>query len=731
MTSRRYNREASKRGVALIVTVGFLAVLILMAVAFSVSMRVERLAARNFSDVIQARQWAQSALSRAMQDLDVRVGDQMRLPDSDLVIASAGGAQVYLYTNSAQLYVPASLRGDAHRVVPQWIDGKDSADKTVARYAYQIFDCSGFLDPNFGGASNLVPSARGIATNGFDLWISHDLLSEVVAGKEVDLKEGLRQRSDIAGPPPTGGNTSPWYEFSSLADFWFTVGSTNYGAGLLTEFPRNFFPYSRFPVGYLVTNVAVPTVGTNVFVGFEAKEWDVTGAPVPRGRMEPEFVKMGLSQAQAWELAACVADYCDSDNFLSVAEPTNACTEATPLINEVTFEGRWDAANSRLTIKPRIELWFPFAGTTNTAQYRVAIVITNWAPVPDLKPGIPPAINSGRYQYVGDVTRGSWQYNDFWTTVDTLPDAVATGTPPANFNGYYVDIDRIILQDKAGGGRMVDGVRNLRVPLQFLTTDGAAHSGGKAVNDPRLNAYTNQWVDTVAGGGTPTSMGAFNTGVCNPGAVGQDFEGVGGTPFIYIANRPLRSVGELGMVGHQTNRPWSTIRLLGDGAFPVLDRFALITNPPVRHGMININTWNESVLATAFNAAPTDRYPGEPAAAALNVAAAQSVASTIRTRTQTTLFRNLSEIASVGPTLGSLDRLQSEGIVRNSSELLGVRQQVFTILFAAQSLADSGSNVMGEQRGIAVIWRDPYRVKDADGQDYHPAFVRFFRWLDD
>ena len=70
----------SKRGVALIVTIGFLAVMILMAVAFTISMRVERLAARNFSDVVQTRQWTQSALNYAIRDADNNIGNNMLLP---------------------------------------------------------------------------------------------------------------------------------------------------------------------------------------------------------------------------------------------------------------------------------------------------------------------------------------------------------------------------------------------------------------------------------------------------------------------------------------------------------------------------------------------------------------------------------------------------------------------------------------------------------------------------
>ena len=82
--------KSEKSGVALIMAVGFLAVLILLAVGFAVSMRVERLAARNYSDVVAARQFVRTGMTRAMTDLDARLQTDPLLVTSQGVWPGAG-----------------------------------------------------------------------------------------------------------------------------------------------------------------------------------------------------------------------------------------------------------------------------------------------------------------------------------------------------------------------------------------------------------------------------------------------------------------------------------------------------------------------------------------------------------------------------------------------------------------------------------------------------------------
>ncbi|MGD0650812.1 MAG: hypothetical protein ABSA97_06695 [Verrucomicrobiia bacterium] len=59
----------TKRGIALVLTLGILALVTLLLIAFVTSMRVENMAAKNFNDMIKARQLAQAAVDDAVGQL--------------------------------------------------------------------------------------------------------------------------------------------------------------------------------------------------------------------------------------------------------------------------------------------------------------------------------------------------------------------------------------------------------------------------------------------------------------------------------------------------------------------------------------------------------------------------------------------------------------------------------------------------------------------------------------
>ena len=58
-----------RRGVALVLTLGILALVTLLLIAFVTSMRVENMASKNFNDLIKARQLAQAAVDQAVAQL--------------------------------------------------------------------------------------------------------------------------------------------------------------------------------------------------------------------------------------------------------------------------------------------------------------------------------------------------------------------------------------------------------------------------------------------------------------------------------------------------------------------------------------------------------------------------------------------------------------------------------------------------------------------------------------
>ena len=63
-------RQGARRGVALVIVLGMLALMTLLAVAFSIYMRTERMASGNFKSDVRTRQLLHAALTRAIADIN-------------------------------------------------------------------------------------------------------------------------------------------------------------------------------------------------------------------------------------------------------------------------------------------------------------------------------------------------------------------------------------------------------------------------------------------------------------------------------------------------------------------------------------------------------------------------------------------------------------------------------------------------------------------------------------
>jgi hypothetical protein len=228
----------------------------------------------------------------------------------------------------------------------------------------------------------------------------------------------------------------------------------------------------------------------------------------------------------------------------------------------------------------------------------------------------------------------------------------------------------------------------------------------------------------------------------NPGVNGEHDEWV-----MYVRNAPLLSVGDLGYLLYAPNRPWQTVNLIGSSVLPVLDVFTVFTND-VRYGLVNLNSTVTNVLATAFNACPVEYAPGYPAGGPIVPDEALMIAGAIMAGDgsgsypgrPTQGFANLSMIkfgklhaGAVVPRINSW--MAREGLVRNTCGLLGVRNQVFSIVMATQSRRQVFDPETGTWRpgirvashnAMATVWRDPFKV---DGRN--KMYVHTFRWYDE
>jgi len=182
------------------------------------------------------------------------------------------------------------------------------------------------------------------------------------------------------------------------------------------------------------------------------------------------------------------------------------------------------------------------------------------------------------------------------------------------------------------------------------------------------------------------------------------------------------------------SQPWRSVALFGPNRHAVIDRFSVATNSGatnVFRGLVNPNSTQRDVLASVFNGMPIEEYPGGPPSGTLPWADAQALATTLIASWP---YTNLSDIGranwdgffAVCSVANQLDTtLKRETFLRNVMGLLNARQNVFTIVLAAELAGqdnDRFPRLAIRQRAVAIVWRDPYLNR---------FFIRSVKYLPD
>ncbi len=707
----------ARSGIALIVTLGFLAVIAILAVAFAITMRVERLAARSFADGVRARQLAHVGLARALADIHAHAdANSLLYPQwtSDSFPSAGTTGPANFLTGSATNYLPGSvLTGARSRAsAVRWVD-VTSGTNLIGRYAYLAVNCSGLIDPNVDYSASGTATARKYGQSPYELAYNSAFLGEFAAGAGVNLTTGR-----IGSP-----RSKAWRRAESVPDLW-VAGWWGYGTRPFIGNPpvSNLFPFSYFPAGFRDQGGSIE----------EPINIAVAATSLNAGQIASRLQGMGLTAANATAVAGNLVDYLDSD-----WTPHNLDTfssEPVPMINEVVIENLVAYDDSTTTwsnqVRMRVEVFYPFGYPTPASGFQLQFTVqpvggdfvigpqTETQNIPNLSLG-------GTEFWVNPQRIFSWTY-------------VSTNAPAMPTSLQITDLS------VRRSGVVVDRVR-APINIPWVTHFHASPVGATiptgsswAVDDPRINwDWDAQWmppVETKIQGPTG-SLGAMNPKASATLAqAGRD-----GHRAMYArnGNGNIEVPGELGFLLYDANRPWQTIPLYGPDALPVLDHFTTNTNA-FRTGLVNLNSENRNVLAQVFFDTPLERWPGETGAPRVTVAQATALATAIyNAGGAPNQYTNVSHIARAGAgidaALSGLDPLQRKAVVRNSSMLLGTRQNLYTIIVTAQSVVDANNDgavqndeIVGEQRAVAVVWRDPYRVNG----NYN-TFLRFFRWLDD
>ena len=688
---------------------GILSVMVIMAVAFAISMRTERVAAGNYADSVRARQLVQVGLARALYRLvDPVVGDSLGTNG-----LSSSGSKVYpdwlapvvassdiTYTNTSKnVYLVYATNGstranEATNFVPRalWAAATNTDEiaasnhwvlivspgnsNIIGRVKYLVLNCSGLLDANFVGGD----ATRGVGTNP----------SELAIGSMPEFKLNganafLTQRD---------GGTD--YRYETLDELAVLNASSFNGA------PSNFTVYSRALPGYWVTNTVPGTVGAQVNLAG-------TAADMPDGSarwcaITNAFYLAGFSGSEAGVLYRNLIDYIDPDSDPGL---DTTCVEPVPMINEMVFSNSVVFDPSALptptyTINcwASFELWYPFVSGGGTYSFTANVAFVSSAG---------PIAVGGKQNLVLSSTQ---QFN-----VASFTALCITNNDPVSFT---IRVDSAAIGNSPALSIVYD---ELKCPCTVFTAVLPDGVNAMECLDPRFNRYpTNSGWQVEA---TPNTLGKTNTWTASYLLANGDMD-----TKMHVANTSLQSVAELGYLVYSSNAPWHTVKLYGTNLHRVLDVFAIgpnTTDPYVTNtvwrGRVNPNTRVREVLSVVFSNMPVDEYPGQAAAATLSATEISNIVVNIQANTYTNLSdvgRNFN-IAAFPAT--ATNELQKEAIFRNTCGLLSVRQNLFAIIIEAH--VASGGNIPSNpvrQRAVALVWRDPYTGE---------MFVRSIKWLRD
>lgn len=737
--------SSARSGIALIIVLGFLALLTILVVAFAVMMRTERVAARSYQDVAKAKQLVYVGLSRVQDGLDDMLGGANQRIYPDWTVTNSVGAVLIDLNRTAALVStsdsPRSLAADfivgsalTQALVATtragWtnivIDDQNNQPTLVGRVAYVVVNDSGLLDANYAGGMG-----RKSGVSPAELVTSNEVLTEFYNDTFAAVRSNTYKR------------------FESIPDL--TVCAQVGGCLLNGVRVSNLCVNSRAPIGFWDKWAATPAVKKPFVIGRSFSELSAD-----RPALEQALREMFLAAGETPnvpEVAANILDYVDPRPPEEI--PTwnwkSFRTKPFPMINEIVISNfseivSGSPSSNKFSFQPYVELYFPFVGVTNqtTYDFQLALIFLDAQPA-TYNPGNIPG-RQGYYAATYTVTPppGGWTQNTYVVIgPGKIPPAVGGDLVlPTSFANFRVMLVGAILKAR---GREIDRVGEAipnAMPIDLSavsTTPGTpGQQFGAACNDPRFNYESinpdpaiQAWKPIGASVSTygPATLGSNNTSVARFAADAS----ADGTNLMYVRNGPMTNTGELGYIVYNPARPWHTIRLYdsGLGVHPALDFFTVHTSAVLR-GVANPNSLSSNVLGAICASTQTNFAPDSPGGVSLPDAMRLA-----RGMLQAGPYERRSEIGRIPDTfwpVGS-SKAQRESMISHVADLLHPRQNLFTVVVAAQAIrrepgkaydadVDEATEVVAEQRAVAVVWRDPFPVNGSYEQK-----VVFFKWL--
>lgn len=305
MNEIKHDRNSGERGIALVVVLGFLAVLTIMAIGMAISMRTERLSSSAHIDLVKARIACESALDHAMTNIAYYVGSSPYPLENWL---SSPGSDFQIATNDSDAFyhIPPAVWTNDNNV--GWVNSTNNL-----RFAFKIFNCSGLID------ANLIGRDEQITLDSNPIFTTENGEIGAVGTFKTDRNQNVR--------------------YESVRDMY----KLNSGLGSAS----NLFTFSFSPNGFL------RGANTNNLV--------MVGGDVQTNRTEIIEKLEFLVDDSAWsgaggaqnaeQLFGMIVDYTDDDFEAFDDDHERASIEPVPMLNEVYLESPTNMI---------VEVWRPY-----------------------------------------------------------------------------------------------------------------------------------------------------------------------------------------------------------------------------------------------------------------------------------------------------------------------------------------------------------------------------------
>lgn len=716
----------SNNGSALVIVLGFLALLTVLTLAFAMRTRTDRLSGRNYLENARANQLLHTALARAMEQLDTtfttNYPDRLALgsdSNNDSGIPISGNINFLTEEN----YLPKAnglIMTDytAEMANAKWLPVFNADRREIGRIGYIIVNTSGLLDANHAGALNALNEQTNRADGRMpsELHLSPLILSEFATDAHLVDEEGNLTPATNAAQAFIHNRDTVWKRFETLRDM-ITLNTSERG-GAISRDIGSFGVVSVFP--------------TNEFQGLKLTE-EIS---------EDEFATIltqncGFSDDEAEHIIDNYFDYIDEDSI--PRNLTGSSPEAVPMINEIWMENLSydlsvkDPTNIHYDISGElyIETWFPFEDRAPPKDVYIETVAAD------------PADGASSYTDLGSIEIldgeefiGQSRHLTAVVTYSNVSKAVVipleevgwATTDDGRFTTLRMDFDYSeslisgapFSEEEATSATTlrfmndeiellidvpVDRIEHTDLEINIAGDSGSNQGITYGCIDPRINhVFGRHWqpLDNA----TPNAV--------NDHAVWgeeSELENKDNIRF-HVSNQPMSSAAELGHLS--TGQPWDTIRLYAASGNPdpVLDYFYTnedMTGSVTRPGLIHISSPHTRVLATAFNGTPigeTGDFIDEQQAMLLGRNLADRPDTTSRSDVGYAVKSNLIN-------WNQFTDARKDAIVAHSYRLFGWRDTSYTVFLAAQTGTDIDNNgledkeIRASQQAVVNVWRDP------------------------